>query len=587
LLEALHRNAEVRGGKAALGRKVGGRWESIFYAEFYERVRRFASGLAQMGVGEGARVALLSGNRPKWPISDYAIQSLRAATVPIYPTLEPDQVGHILADSGARVAVIEDVVQLEKVQKARDAGQTPELERVVVMDDSYSGEAGGGAERFADVEAAGAESPMEGWEEGWRALKPQSVATIIYTSGTTGAPKGAVLTHGNFLSNVEGVLQALPFREDDVMLSFLPLSHVFERCGQYLTHSVGATTYYAESTDKVAENLREVRPTTMFSVPRLYEKMYDRIRQRVAEGPAARRRLFEAAISAGRRRYALEKAGRPVPRGLEARLALYDRLVFKKVREATGGRLRFFVAGGAKLSPEIGEFFYAAGLTIIEGYGLTETSPVIACNRMPVPRFGTVGPPLHNVEVKISESGEVLTRGPHVMQGYFENEEATREAFTEDGFFKTGDVGELDEAGCLRITDRIKNIMVLSTGKNVAPQPVETALVEAPSIVQAVLVGDGRRYVSALVVPDYDAVRKALGTEAANEELCEDASCREMVWREIAAHTAGFADFERPKRFALLPRELSVEAGELTPTLKVKLRVVKERYRDEIEGLYA
>jgi long-chain acyl-CoA synthetase len=276
-----------------------------------------------------------------------------------------------------------------------------------------------------------------------------------------------------------------------------------------------------------------------------------------------------------------------LPRHLKARLALFDRLVFGKIREATGGRLRFFVAGGAKLSPEIGEFFYAAGVTIIEGYGLTETSPVIACNRMPVPRFGTVGPPLHNVEVRISESGEVLTRGPHVMRGYFENEEATREAFAEDGFFRTGDVGELDEGGCLKITDRIKNIMVLSTGKNVAPQPVETALVESPSIVQAVLVGDGRRYVAALVVPDFDAVRKELATEASNEELCGDARCRDLIGREIQAFSARFADFERPKRFVLLPRELSVEAGELTPTLKVKLRVVKERYRDEIEGLYA
>jgi len=312
------------------------------------------------------------------------------------------------------------------------------------------------------------------------------------------------------------------------------------------------------------------------------------VRGRVAEGPALRRRLFEAAIAAGRRKYALERAGRPLPRHLNARLALFDRLVFGKVKEATGGRVRFLIAGGAKLSAEVGEFFYAAGIKIVEGYGLTETSPVISCNRLPVPRFGTVGPPLDNVEVRISGDGEVLTRGPHVMQGYFENPAANAEAFTQDGWFRTGDIGELDDEGCLCITDRIKNIIVLSTGKNIAPQPIEAALASSSAIVQAVLLGDGRKYVSALIVPDYDTVRRVLGTpEATDAELAEEPRCRELVRREISRVCGRFADYERPKRFALLPRELSVEEGELTPKLSVKLRVVKEKYKDVIEGLYA
>jgi long-chain acyl-CoA synthetase len=397
-----------------------------------------------------------------------------------------------------------------------------------------------------------------------------------------------VLTHGNFLSNVEGVARALPFRAEDVFLSFLPLSHVFERCGQYLALSFGCTIYYAESAEKVPENLREVRPTVMLSVPRLYEKMYDRIQQRVASGSAVRRRLFYAAIAAGRKKYELERAKRPVGRWLKARLALYDKLVFGKLREAVGGRLRFFVAGGAKLEREIGEFFYAAGVAIVEGYGLTETSPVIACNRMPVPRFGTVGLPLENMEVRIApDSDEVQVRGPGVMRGYWGNEDATREVFTEDSWFRTGDIGELDEVGCLKITDRIKNLIVLSTGKNVAPSPIETAIASAPHVTQAVLLGDDKKYVSALVVPDYEAVRTALRTDAADEDLAEDHLCRALVEREVGEACGRFASYERPKKVALLPRELTHEAGELTPTLKVKLRVVRERYADKIEGLYA
>ncbi len=582
VVSALHGGAAPHAGKTALARKVGGRWEEISYAELWERVERFAAGLATLGIGEGSRVALISKNRPEWPVADLAIQSLGAATVPVYPTLEAAQISYILTDSGAGVAIVEDEDLLKKVRESR-AG-LPDLEHVIVMD----GAGDETTQSFRDVEEAGVRSPLAGWWEGWRSIKREDVASVIYTSGTMGPPKGVVLTHGNFLANLEGILGALPIGHEDTFLSFLPLSHIFERTGgQYMPLAVGASIYYAQSVEKVPENLREVKPTITLSVPRLYEKMHERAQERLAEGPAFRRKLFERAIAAGRERYALEKAKRSVGRGLKMRLALYDRLVFGKIREAVGGRFKYFVSGGARLEEEIGEFFYAAGVPIVEGYGLTETSPVISCNRLGALRFGTVGKPLHNVEVKISDEGEVLTRGPHVMRGYWKDEEATKEAYTEDGWYKTGDMGEIDEEGYLRITDRMKNLIVLSTGKNVAPQPIETALVAAPHVSQAVLLGDGEKYVAALITPNYEAVRKALKTDAPDKELARDERCKSLVEEDVEAASRAFADYERPKKISLLPRELTHEAGELTPTLKVKLRVVKERYADRVEELYS
>ncbi|MDQ4106500.1 MAG: long-chain fatty acid--CoA ligase [Actinomycetota bacterium] len=584
LVEPVYRNARRWGEKAALGEKVGDRWGTISYAGLYERIRNVAAGLAALGVGRGARVGLMSGNRPEWPISDLAIQSLGAINVPIYPTLEASQVAHIVEDSEVHVVIVENRNVLDRVMEVRE--RVPGLRHLVVVEGGA--EAGeGGVRTFASVEEAGAREPLPDWEEGWRSLGWEDVATIIYTSGTTGLPKGAVLTHGNILANLEGILDALPLRSDDVFLSLLPLSHVFERTGgQYTALALGASIYYAESIEKVPENLREVRPTVVPSVPRLYEKMYNRVLSRLAEGPALRRRLFEAAITAGKRRYEIEKSGGIVGRGLALRLRLYDQLVFGKLREVVGGKLRFFVAGGARLNPEIGEFFYAAGIRIVEGYGLTETSPVVSCNRLGRLRFGTVGEPLSNVEVRISEQGEILVRGPSVMRGYLNNERANAEAFTGDGYFRTGDIGEFDEEGCLKITDRAKNLIVLSTGKNVAPQPIETALVARPHISQSVLVGDGRQYVSALIVPDYEAVRKTLGTDAPDERLSEDERVRALIWEDIEAATKDFASYERPKRFVLLKREFSEAEGELTPTLKVKMRVVREHYGAAIESLY-
>lgn len=571
-----------QGARPALGQKVDGRWVEISYERLYERVRDFAAGLAGLGVGSGDAVALMSDNRPEWPIADLAAQSLGAITVPVYPTLETGQVAHILEDSGAKAAIVEHAELLGRVEAGRD--RAPALESLVVLEAA-------GAENalsFGAVERDGESRPLDGWEEGWRSISRDAVATIIYTSGTTGLPKGVVLTQGNLLSNLEGIFDALPVSADDVMLSLLPLSHVFERTGgHYLGLAAGCSIYYAESIEKVPENLREVRPTLCISVPRLYEKMYDRVLQGVKEAGGLKQRMFEDAVACGKRAYDIERAGGSVGGTLKLKLAVYDRLVFGKLREAVGGRLKYFVSGGAKLNPEIGKLFYAAGVRIVEGYGLTETSPVVSCNRLERIRFGTVGPPLDNLEVKIGETGEVQVKGPSVMRGYLNDEQATNEVFTENGFYRTGDIGEFDEAGYLKITDRAKNLIVLSTGKNVAPQLVETALAAAPYISQTVLVGDGRKYVTALVVPDYDAVRRTLGSDSRNEELATDERARALIGSDIEAATTGFAAYERPKRFALLPRELSQEEGELTPTLKVKLKVVRERYGELVEDLYS
>jgi long-chain acyl-CoA synthetase len=579
LIGVLHASAELKGDGVALAHKVEGEWRNISYRELYARVRYLASGLYGLGVRGGDMVALISANRPEWPVSDLAIQSLGAATVPVYPTLEVAQFAHVLRDCGARVAIVENQELLEKVEGMR--GGLPVLETVILMEGESEASLG-------ELERRGRENPISGWEEGWRAIGPEDAASVIYTSGTTGLPKGVVLTHGNFLSNLYGIRRALPTHEEDVFLSMLPLSHVFERtCGHYLALISGGALYYAESIEKVTENMREVRPTLALSVPRLYEKMYDRVRQQAKAGSSLRRRLFEAALEAGRERYAVEKEGGRPGRGLSLRLALYDRLVYRKVRAAFGGRLGYFVSGGAKLNPKIGEFFYALGVKIIEGYGLTETTPVISCNRLERTRFGTVGLPLYNVEVKVSGDGEVLARGPSIMRGYLNDEEATHKVLTEDGWFHTGDLGEFDEAGYLKITDRLKHLIVLSTGKNVAPAPIEAAMCAAPHVSQALLLGEGRKYVCALIAPDYEAVRRTLGAEASNSELNSDARVRELVQREIDEATKEFAAYERPKRFALLEREFSQEEGELTPTLKVKAGVVAERYDKLIESMYA
>ncbi|BBL79815.1 AMP-dependent synthetase [Rubrobacter xylanophilus] len=579
LPEAFRLTVLEKGEKPALGEKVGGRWREFSYREVYRRVGDFAAGLAGLGVGPGSRVAIMSANRVGWTVADVAIMSLGAATVPIFPTLGPRQVEHILGDSEARVVVVEGERQLSAV---RESGAR--VEHVVCMDEAAGGE---GVLGFSEVERRGARSRDPAWEAKMLSLGREDVATLIYTSGTSGRQKGVILTHGNLLSNLEAIIEVVPITDDDVGLSILPLSHVLERtCSQFLNLVGGGTNYTAESVERVQENLLEVRPTALLVVPRLFERVFAVIREQGTANPV-RARIFESAVRTARAKYRHDAGEERMGPARRLLYRFYDLLVYRKVRAGLGGRVRFCVSGGARLEPWLGEFFYGAGIPVAEGYGLTETSPVISVNRFDDLRFGTVGPPLPNVEVRLSEGGEILVRGPNVTPGYHNLPEENAAAFTGDGWFRTGDIGEFDEGGRLKITDRAKDIMVLDTGKNVAPQPVETALANAPHIAQAMLVGDGRKFVAALVVPDFDAIRRTLGENLPAEHLCSDGRARELIRSEMEEATAGFPEHERPKKFALVPREWTEEGGEITPTLKLRRSAVAARHAHLVEELYA
>jgi long-chain acyl-CoA synthetase len=565
-------------------------WKGISSEELRVAVEETSMGLRELGVGAGDRVAILSENRPEWAFADLATLCAGAVDVPIYPTLTPHHVGYILANSGARVAFVSSPSLAARIGAVRD--QAPALEHVVRFDPDPAPGTTTLEELRSRGRAALADRP-DAVRRRADAVGSGDLATLIYTSGTTGDPKGVMLTHGNLTSNVLAAEKAIPILgTDDVALSFLPLCHSFERTAghNFMLHS-GATIAYAQSVDKVPENMLEVRPTVMCSVPRLYEKMFARVNEKVRADPPLRQRIFRWALAVGARGFAHRVSGTSPGPLLRVQLALADGLVFSKIKERTGGRLRIFVSGGAPLGREIAEFFGAAGLLICEGYGLTETSPVITCNRPDRIRPGTVGLPLDGVEVKIAQDGEILTRGPHVMKGYFNNPEATAEAIDEEGWFHTGDVGHLDPDGFLVITDRKKDIIVTSGGKNIAPQPIENRLKTNPFFAEVVMIGDKRNFPSALVVPNFEALEawaKKTGLQAASrEELVARPEVKQHVLGLMAELLSDIAQYEKIKKVTVLPKEFTQESGELTPTLKVKRRVIADRYRDQIERMYA
>jgi long-chain acyl-CoA synthetase len=569
-------------------RKSAGGWESIPAERALADVESVGLGLRDLGVQKGDRVAILSENRYEWPILDLAIVGQGAVTVPIYPTLTSHQCAYILKDAEARIAVVSSPMQHQKLAAARS--QLPSLESVIFLD---AVAAPPGDRSFQTVLERGASlraQDPQGFRRLSEAVKPQDLATIIYTSGTTGEPKGAMLTHHNIVSNVVACLGVVDLRPTDTCLSFLPLCHIFERMGGlYAMLGAGATIAYAESMETVAANALEVRPTVLLAVPRFYEKVYARVMEAGSAHPAPVRALFRWGLAAGARKARARFArSRPGPL-LALQAALADRLVARKIRERVGGRLRFCISGSAPLSTQVIEFFFAIGIPIYEGYGLTETSPVITLNPPGRERPGAVGKPVAGVEVKIGAEGEILTRGPHVMMGYFRNEAATREAIR-DGWFHTGDVGFVDPDGYLVITDRIKDLIVLAGGKKVAPQPLEGRLKQSRWIGEAVLLGDRKPYVVALLVPNFanlEAEARARGwTYADRGELLRRPEVLGLFQAEVDKLNADLAPFERVKKFELLQHELTQDAGELTPTLKVKRRVVMKKYGDTIDRLY-
>jgi long-chain acyl-CoA synthetase len=570
--------------------KRGGEWRAISSAEFLSAVEELSMGLRALGVEKGDRVAILCENRPEWAYADLATLTAGATDAPVYCTLTPPQVLYILNDSESKVAFVSSAVQAAKVAEVR--GQARCLRHVIRMDEAPIE----GTLSLEELRAKGRAALARDKDAVRRRaaeVKPDDLATLIYTSGTTGDPKGVMLTHANLVSNVLASGKAFnnSFGPYDTALSFLPLCHSFERtAGHNFMLYAGATIAYAESVEKVPENMLEVRPTVMCSVPRLYEKMYARINEKVAADPPLRRRIFGWAMGVGRRVFRHTVAGTPPGLLLRLQFALADKLVFSKIKARTGGRLRVFISGGAPLAREIAEFFGAAGMVILEGYGLTETSPVISVNRPDRLKPGTVGLPVEGVEVKIAEDGEILTRGPHVMKGYYKKVEATAEAIDKEGWFHTGDIGILDGEGFLVITDRKKDILVTSGGKNIAPQPIENKIKTNPFFAEIVMIGNRRNFPSALVVPNFEQLERWARAKGiafqGREELVGNAQVRGHYEGLIAELSKDLAPFEKIKKVSLLTREFSLEAGELTPTLKVKRRVVEEKYKAAIDRMY-
>ncbi len=573
----------------ALQVKIGGAYQPISHRTLVERVRHVALGLRSLGIAPGSRIAILSENRPEWVIADYASLTAGFVDVPLYPVLPPEQIAYSLHDAGAVALFVSTAAQAAKISAVRD--QLPELRHVIGFGEVVEP---GEDMTLAALEAAGAAAETPDAAARWRAdamaVPSDEVATIVYTSGTTGEPKGAMLTHGNIASNVSSVIDVLPVSREDVSLSFLPLSHILQRMFDYLMFASGISIAYVESMDTITQNLGEVRPTIVASVPRVYEKIYSRVLENALAGSAIKKRIFFWARAVGAKWAQTTLAGRKPSAWLALEYAIASRLVFSKLRARVGGRLRHFVSGGAPLAPEINNFFFAAGLPVLEGYGLTETSPVIAVNTPDHNRIGTVGRPIGGIEVRIAPDGEILTRGPHVMKGYFGKPDATRDAIDADGWFHTGDIGVLED-GYLRITDRKKDIIVTAGGKNIAPQPIENQIKMNKYVSQAVMLGDRRKFPIVLVVPNFEQLEKwaklknLLYTD--RRQLLALPLARAKMEKEVLGKLTGLAHFEMPKKLGLLEHDFTVESGELTPTLKVKRRVIEKRYRALIESLYA
>jgi long-chain acyl-CoA synthetase len=576
------------GHPAAFRYKADGVWRSVTHREAEDRVRGLSLGLRELGVRPGDRVAILSETRLEWALADYACLCARAADVPIYPTLPAAQVEYILRDSGAVAVFCSTPEQVEKVATIRSG--LPGLRHVIAF-----APAPGAADvlPLAELEARGraAAARYPRFREEALAAAPDDLATLIYTSGTTGQPKGVMLSHRNICSNVAACLEVLRVTEDDSCLAWLPLSHILERMVEYYFLHVGVTIAYAESVDAVAANLREVRPTVVVAVPRLYEKVYGRVLERALAGGALRRRIFLWAKRTGEAWATYRLAEIPVPLTLRLRHAIADRLVFAKLRAATGGRVRLFVSGSAPLSPEIARFFYGAGMPVIEGYGLTETSPVLTLNPLARPKLGTVGKPIPGVEIKIAPDGEILARGPNIMRGYYNRPDETREAIDADGWFHTGDIGEFDADGYLKITDRKKDLIKTAGGKYIAPQPIENAVKLNKFVANAVVLGDQRKFPIILVVPNFDALepwaRERQLAYRSRAELLALPDVQAKMEREVMGCLRDLAKFEMPKKVVLIERDFTIESGELTPTLKVKRRQVEKNYKALIDRVYA
>ncbi len=577
------------GDKKALFYKKNKTWRSISWKEMGEMIGQASRALLEFGTEEQGRIAIFSQNRPEWTITDYAAMGIRAITVTIYATNTAQEAEYIIDD--AQIPVVFVGGQLQYDNTIQLFGKNKYLKKIIVFDDSVKIDAMEGIMYFKDFLEMGKKSQKAGEASKRLQDAPSSdVATIIYTSGTTGGPKGVMLTHANFYSQFTGLDPRFELGENDIELCFLPFSHAYQKSSTHWTQTHGVTVYYCENTKEIMEHFQEARPTFMVGVPRLYEKMYATVYEKLEKASPLKKAMFRWAIEIGKK-YQFRKFGKKfIDPYLGIRHTIARGLVLKKIRDVMGGRLNFFSAGGAPLSKDIEEFFFAAGIFIAQGYGLTETSPVITCNYADKFKFGTPGSVISGCQVKIADDGEILARGDNIMKGYYNRPEQTKEAFTTDGWFMTGDIGFVDEEGFLHITDRKKDIIITAGGKNVSPQNIESLIGQDYYIEQIAIIGDKRKYVSALVVPAFDALEgycKEKGISfSSHEELVKKPEIIQLYRQRIDSLSETLAQYEKIKKFSLLSAPLSQDRGEITPTLKIKRKIVGKNYENLIEGMY-
>ncbi len=586
IAHAFERTAEKYGSRVFLKEKRAQSWTDLSWTEIATASRRLRAGLLKLGLKPGDRVAILAENCPQWVIVDLAVLGMGGVVVPLYPTSSADEIEHVLRDSGARAIAIRGTEHLKKIR-----GLVPglaELETLIAMDSESSPAAADAPPRpmLTTLESL-SNSPEAGITE----VNHTDVATIIYTSGTTGASKGVVLTHGNILANCEASKAALDLNDQDVILSFLPIAHSFERtAGYYTVVTAGGTIAYAEGLGQITQNLVEINPTIVLTVPRLLEVIHSRVLRTVEKSAPVRRRLFDLALATGKRAADYRFHGRSVPPHLAAPMALFRKIVFARITGLFGTRLRYLISGGAPLPRENFEFFSAAEVPLVEGYGLTEASPVVAVNLHGRTRPGTVGQPLNGVQARLAEDGELLIRGANVMKGYYKLEQDTRQSISDDGWLYTGDIAAIDADGFIAIRDRKKEIIVLSGGKNVSPAALEAKLTRDPLIAQACVLGDRRKHVSALIVPDFEKLTEAVQPEgidtSSHNALVEQAKVKALYQQLLRQLNRTLADYEAISTFRLLPAPFSQDRSEVTPTLKLRRKVILEHYRQEIESMY-
>ena len=575
------------GDRVMMKHKVGGAWKEISWNQFYSNARNLGLGLISLGVQPGDRVGIFSANSPQWQMADVAVLSIGAADVPLYATITAKQAQYIISDSGSRVIFVGTEDHMDRVLQVNS--DLPELMKIITMDNTESDDPD--VITFDALIELGEEySRKEEFDSRLEAVKPDDLCSIVYTSGTTGNPKGVMLLHDNLLSNIKTASSLITVDDTDVCLSFLPLSHVLERMSGYYTSVFnGVLIVHAQSIDTLVDDLADIRPHWMVSVPRLYEKVHAGVLANVESESEFKQKVFKWAVGVGGEVSDLTIDHKPVPFLLGLKHKIADKLVFSKIYEKMGGRLRFFVSGGAPLAKEIAEFFNAMGILILEGYGLTETSPIITCNLPDAVRFGSVGRVIPGVEAKIAEDGEILARGPNIMKGYWNRPEETAEAL-KGGWFHTGDIGHFDDDGFLHITDRKKDLIVTAGGKNIAPQNIENTLKLNKYIEQVCVIGDKRKYLSALIVPSFDELEAWARSEGIAFDECVALLTDDRVdklYRDILAQAlVEFDRHERVVKFTLLSEEMTEASGLLTPTLKMKRKKVAERFGEDIQKMY-